>query len=230
MSKRTSKQERERRKRAYEHERAAQASAGEKDEAPSTAAGRVARELRQDQAASGTGFRASAARFRAQLGAPRTAAQNGLIACSLVVAVWSVAFFEAGIGAIDLMGLYQHDLLMAVIRLGAMLVACGLTIRAAVDVSQLPQVVRGWAGVPLLFSFVDVVLMMVPGTSLGASAVGEVVVSVVSFGLGILMYVLCSRATAEHPEATEEWRDATELKQRQMAERARHPLKRFRKR
>ncbi|MGN0077150.1 MAG: hypothetical protein ACI38Z_09275, partial [Parafannyhessea sp.] len=118
MSKRSSKQERERRKREYERERVAQASAGEKDEAPSTAAGRVARELRQDQASSGHGFRASAARFRAQLGVPRTAAQNGLIACAIVMAVWSVAFFEAGIGAIDLMGLYQRDLLMAVIRLG----------------------------------------------------------------------------------------------------------------
>lgn len=229
MSKRSSRQERERRKRAYERERAAQASAGEKDETPSTAAGRVARELRRDQAEAG-GLRASASRFRAQLGLPRTAAQNGLVVCALAVAAWSVAFFEGGIGAFDLMGLYQRDLLMAVIRLGAMLVACALTIRAAVDVSQLPQVVRGWAGVPLLFSFVDVVLMMAPGSSLGASPVGEVVVSVVNFGLGVLMYVLCSRATAEHPEASEEWRDATELRQRQMAERARHPLRRFRKR
>lgn len=231
MSKRSNQKARRRQHLAYERKRVAQRPAGEKGADASTAAGRVARELSQDMRASGhTSLREGRGRLADLARLPRSAAQNALIACSAAVAVWAVIYFEACTGAIDMLGLYQTDILMAVLRLAAMVVAAAFTIRAAIDTTQLPQVVRGWAAVPTLFSFVDVVLMMVPGSTIGArEPVGEVLASVLSFGLGIALYALCAKAASEHPEATRSWRDAQEERQRQMADRARHPLRRFRR-
>lgn len=231
MSKRSNQKARRRQHLAYERTRVAERSAGEKSADAPTAAGRVARELSQDmRASSHTSLREGKGGLADLAKLPRSAAQNALIACAIAVALWSVVYFEACTGAIDVLGLYQTDILMAVLRLAAMVVAAAFTIRAAIDTTQLPQVVRGWATVPTLFSFVDVVLMMVPGSTIGAREPGgEVLASVLSFGLGIALYALCAKAASEHPEATQSWRDTQEERQRQMADRARHPLRRFRK-
>lgn len=199
MSKRSNQKARRRQHLAYERERVAQRPAGEKGADASTAAGRVARELSQDMRTSG---HTSLREGRGRL-ADLARLPRSAVQNALIACAVAVAVWAV---------IYFE--------------AC----TGAIDTKQLPQVVRGWAAVPTLFSFVDVVLMMVPGSTIGArEPVGEVLASVLSFGLGIALYALCAKAASEHPEATRSWRDAQEERQRQMADRARHPLRRFRR-
>lgn len=158
---------------------------------------------------SSAGTRVSLPRFGALPHTPRSLFQNVLIAISALLIAWSCAYLAASNGVWSLFGYYQPDTLLSLIRLVAFLATALEGIRAGVDADRLPRMSHGWAFVPLLFTFLDVLLMMTPGSAARFSVEGGALyLSVLNFLLALAYLVVCLRAAAEHPEATERFRTA----------------------
>lgn len=155
------------------------------------------------------GIHASLPRFTELLHASRSLFQNVLLIASALLAAWSFAYLAAGSGVWSLFGYYQPDALMSLVRLVAFLTTALEGLRAAVDADRLPRMSHGWAFVPLLFTFLDILLMMTPGSTARFHLEGGALyLSVLNFSLALVYLVICLKATAEHPEATERFRAA----------------------
>lgn len=180
--------------------------------------------------ATGHGLRSSASihssfhRLVVLLHTARSRFQNVLIAASTLLIAWSFAYLAAGTGAWSLFGYRQSDTLMSLVRLVAFLATAVEGIRAGVDADRLPRVSHGWAFVPLLFTFLDIVLMTVPGsTAVFSLEGGALYLSVLNFALALVYLVLCFRAAAEHPEAAEGFRTSRQRIANAKAERINNP-------
>ena len=180
--------------------------------------------------ATGHGLRSSASirssfrRFVALLHTARSRFQNVLIVASSLLVAWSFAYLAAGTGAWSLFGYRQSDTLMSLVRLVAFLATAAEGIRAGVDADRLPRVSHGWAFVPLLFTFLDIVLMTVPGSAVVFHLEGGALyLSVLNFALALVYLVICFRAAAEHPEAAEGFRATQQRLADAKAERINNP-------
>lgn len=173
---------------------------------------------------SSASIRSSFRRFIVLFHTARSRFQNVLIVASALSIAWSFAYLAAGNGAWSLFGYRQSDALMSLVRLVAFLATAIEGIRAGVDASRLPRVSHGWAFVPLLFTFLDIVLMTVPGsTAVFSLEGGALYLSVLNFALALVYLVICFRAAAEHPEAAEKFRIARQRLANAKAERLNNP-------